>query len=77
MNNNPIVNVLPLQHTIPTDGSDPSPLCISLEQVYGVQYEHKGARGGLRKIVFTAIGPFVYLRPAGQWHPTEFEDGDS
>jgi hypothetical protein len=32
--------------------------------VYGVQYDHKGALGGLRKIVFTAIGPFVYLRPA-------------
>ena len=37
MNNNPIVNIQPLQHTVPADGSDPSPLCISLEQVYGVQ----------------------------------------
>src|ERR1035441_8559469 len=38
MNNNPIVNVQPLlQHTVPADGSGPSPLFISLEQVYGVQ----------------------------------------
>jgi len=36
MDNNPIVNVQPLQHSVPTDGSDPNPLCISLEQVYGV-----------------------------------------
>jgi len=57
MNNNPIVIVQPLEHTVPTDGSDPSPLCISLEQVYGVQP--------------------VRLSQAGQWHSTEFEDGDS
>jgi hypothetical protein len=57
MNNNPIVIVQLLEHTVPTDGSDPSPLCISLEQVYGVQP--------------------VRLSQAGQWHSTEFEDGDS
>jgi hypothetical protein len=64
MNNNPIVSVQPLQHTVPADGSDPSPICISLEQVYGVQYEHKGALVGLRKIVFT-VQP-VRLSQAGR-----------
>jgi hypothetical protein len=56
--------------------ADSRHLHISLDQVYGVRYDHKGPLGCVRKIVITALGPFVYLRQAGRWHPTEFKRGD-
>ena len=62
-------------HEAKAEGVKPSAICISLEQVYSVQYDHDGPNGCLRKHVTTALGTFVYLRLGAQWESVDFPHG--